>query len=55
MHAAVIEGVVDFNKMRSVNFYKAYILVQVLIVYLDGNTGIYMILKLNIGGKLLTV
>ncbi|WP_222708595.1 hypothetical protein [Paenibacillus sp. N3.4] len=43
------------NEMLVVNFNKAYILMQVLIVYLDGNAGICMILKVMVERKLLTV
>ncbi|SDO93104.1 hypothetical protein SAMN04487897_12732 [Paenibacillus sp. yr247] len=52
---SVIDRIIYLNKMHAVNFNEAYILIKVLIVYLDGNAGIYMILKMMIASKLLTV
>lgn len=48
MRFAVIERIADFDEMFRINFDIAYILMQVLVVYLDGNTGIYMILEMVI-------
>lgn len=55
MRIPIVECITYFDKIQGVDFNEAYILIYILIVYLDGNTGFSMILKMKIGCKLLTI
>lgn len=51
MGVSVIVGMIDFNKKAVVQFDETYILVHILIVYLDGNIGVGMILEMIVAGE----
>ena len=55
MLLSAIKDTINLNEMTVVHFNEAYILVQILIVYLDGYVAIDMILKMIIFCKLLSV
>jgi hypothetical protein len=51
----VIISIIDTYKIGTVSIHEAYILMLIQIVYLDGNTAVYMILKVGIFGQRLAV
>ncbi|CAH1229045.1 hypothetical protein PAECIP111891_06389 [Paenibacillus allorhizoplanae] len=55
MLLSAIKDTINLNEMTVVHFNKAYILVQILIVYLDGYVRIDMILKMIIFCKLFSM
>ncbi|WP_436233518.1 hypothetical protein [Paenibacillus sp. LjRoot153] len=55
MLLSAIKDTINLNEMTVVHFNEAYILVQILIVYLDGDVRIDMILKMIIFCKLLSM
>ncbi|MNR03446.1 hypothetical protein D3C85_1193380 [compost metagenome] len=55
MLLSAIKDTINLNEMTVVHFNEAYILVQILIVYLDGYVRISMILEMIIFCKLLSM
>lgn len=55
MLLSAIKDTINLNEMQVVHFNEAYILVQILIVYLDGYVRINMILEMIIFCKLLSM
>lgn len=55
MRLSAVKGVIDLDEITVIQFNESYILVQILIVYLDGYARIYMILEMIIMRKLLSM